>query len=71
MTFISAWEAYTNGIGAQLADAPEGAEVWEGDDGSVIIDADGDMYVQDADAFTCEYVLGGTVAEYLADREAE
>lgn len=71
MTFISAWEAYTNGIGAQLTAAPADAEVWEGDDGSVIIDADSEMYVQEPDAFTCEYTWGGTVAEYLADREAE
>jgi hypothetical protein len=62
MIFISAWEAYTNGIGAALAQAEPDEEVWEGDDGSVII---GDFNPEDV---TCEYAVHGTVAEYLADR---
>jgi streptogramin lyase len=49
MIFISAWEAYTNGIGAQLAAAAADDEVWEGNDGSVII---GDFDPEDV---TCEY----------------
>lgn len=65
MIFISAWEAYTNGIGAQLAVAAADDEVWEGDDGSVII---GDFDPEDV---TCEYAMHGTVAEYLADRTNE
>lgn len=59
---ISAWQAYTNGIAEQLADADPSDEVWEGDDGSVII---GDFNPEEV---TCEYTMHGTVAEYLADR---
>ena len=63
---ISAWEAHTNGIGAALSQADADDDVWEGDDGSVII---GD--IDSPEDLTCEYTFGGTVAEYLADREAE
>lgn len=66
MIAISAWEAYTNGIGAQLAAASADDEVWEGADGSVII---GD--IASPEDLTCEYTFVGTVAECLADREAE
>lgn len=69
MITISAWEAYTNGISAQLHEASADADVWTGADGSVIIDEDGEMFVADYDAFTCEYTLVGTVAEYLADED--
>jgi len=68
MITISAWEVYTNGIGAQLMEAPADAEVWTGDDGSVIIDTDQTMFNND-DPNLSHYTLVGTVEEYLADTD--
>lgn len=70
MITISAWQAHTSSIATLFADANPDDEVWTGADGSIIIDGDGEMYVQDADAFTTEYTLAGTVSEWLRDADA-
>lgn len=70
MIAISAWQAHTRRITELFTDANPDDEVWTGADGSIIIDGDGEMYVQDEHAFTTEYTLAGTVAAWLGDADA-